>query len=356
VRFSIDNDNAKGNTKGGFAIGSFDVTKAVDPKGIMNITPGANINSNYNTFMGFEAGRNMIGPHNTSIGKYAGKGMSGNNTAANIFIGEDSGENNSGGHSTYTLFLPDGSAITGFNSYGGENVAIGYYSGVSLAGDWQHTSWGQNNVLLGNFSGFKLSNGSNNVILGHSAGQNLTTGKNNIFIGYQAGQNETTSNKLYICNRNDATPLIYGDLYNDFLTINGDLTVTVDAYKPGGGSWLTTSDERLKNIRGAFKRGLNEILNLNPVYFSYSAGNSRNLPSGNEYVGFVAQSVKNYLPEAVITGKDGYFDLDMHVINVALVNAVKEQEAKIEKQQAQIDKLEKIVEEMQALMRTSGGR
>ncbi len=52
--------------------------------------------------------------------------------------------------------------------------------------------------------------------------------------------------------------------------------------------------------------------------------NPRGLPTSEEYIGFVAQEVQDVLPEAVSKGEDGYFDFNMHPVNVALVNAVKE--------------------------------
>lgn len=39
------------------------------------------------------------------------------------------------------------------------------------------------------------------------------------------------------------------------------------AYKPGGGSWAASSDARLKNIDGAYERGLDAIVRLNTVRF-----------------------------------------------------------------------------------------
>ena len=96
------------------------------------------------------------------------------------------------------------------------------------------------------------------------------------------------------------------------------------AGKPGGGSWTNSSDERLKDIMGEYNPGLDEIASLNPVVFYYKVDNPRGLPSENEYVGFIAQEVQVVFPEAVSEGPDGYLDFNMHPVNVALVNAVKE--------------------------------
>jgi hypothetical protein len=105
------------------------------------------------------------------------------------------------------------------------------------------------------------------------------------------------------------------------------LEVNGSAAKPGGGSWSNTSDERLKDITGEYSAGLEEILELKPVTFYYKEMNPRGLPTAEEYIGFIAQEVQGILPEAVNEGPDGFLDFNMHPVNVALVNAVKELKA-----------------------------
>ena len=468
VRINIDNNPAKA-VKGGFAIGSFDASKAVNPKAFMNVTPQASATGQYNTFLGYQSGNSTQstgiyntfigyqagysnisadnntfigyqagfyskGPHNTYIGFNAGKSAAaGSSSAWNIFIGEGSGMNNSGGYETFTLFFPWGGSTTEYRSWGGNNVAIGAYTGVNLTGDFLNKSYGNSNVMVGHFSGYSLVTGYANTIIGTDAGKNLVSGHHNVFLGYGAGGQETGSNKLYIANSNTTTPLIYGDFNLGILTVhgsqtisspvpelllytqsgaagrksavylygtfgpgatdltarnfatievgstntgwtgayfrvlgrvndgapfetmkintsNGDFYVSSDAYKPGGGSWLNSSDGRLKDLEGEFTGGLNEILNLNPSYFRYKNGNARNHSSEKEYIGFVAQDVQRYLPDAVSTGEDGYLNLDMHVINVALVNAVKEQQKIIESQKEELESLKERLSVLEAMM------
>lgn len=92
----------------------------------------------------------------------------------------------------------------------------------------------------------------------------------------------------------------------------------------GGGTWLTSSDLRLKNILGDYTKGLEEITSLQTVRYHYKTDNPRQLDSDEEQVGFVAQEVQKIFPEAVTEGSDGYLNFNMHAINVALVNAIKE--------------------------------
>lgn len=106
------------------------------------------------------------------------------------------------------------------------------------------------------------------------------------------------------------------------------LEVNGDAAKTSGGTvWINSSDERLKDITGEYGRGLDAITRLRPVTFFYKQGNPRGLPTHEENIGFIAQEVQEVFPEAVSEGKAGYLDFNMHPVNVALVNAVKELKA-----------------------------
>jgi hypothetical protein len=103
------------------------------------------------------------------------------------------------------------------------------------------------------------------------------------------------------------------------------LHVVGNAYKTEGGtSWATSSDLRLKTLLGNYEKGLDEISALQPVRFRYLENNPRELQSDIEQVGLVAQDVQKIFPEAVSEAEDGYLDFNIHAINIALVNAVKE--------------------------------
>lgn len=128
-----------------------------------------------------------------------------------------------------------------------------------------------------------------------------------------------------------------------------------NAYKTGGGSWASPSDSRIKTVVGDYTRGLAEILQLQPKRFTYRGndtisepGEGRSAPysgspnyiaakDGTEFAGLVAQELQPVFPEMTreYTGYiDGVVKSDMlHVdrssLDLALVNAVKELEARI---------------------------
>jgi len=108
----------------------------------------------------------------------------------------------------------------------------------------------------------------------------------------------------------------------------GQLELSLDqGRKPATGTWTTVSDERLKNIEGAYTKGLNEILQLQPITYHYKNVGERKFADevlNIQNVGFSAQEVKKIFPEAVGTDEDGYLNFNMHAILVAYVNAIKE--------------------------------
>ncbi|MBD3373608.1 hypothetical protein GF406_01110 [candidate division KSB1 bacterium] len=127
---------------------------------------------------------------------------------------------------------------------------------------------------------------------------------------------------------------------------NGNMSISGQAYKPGGGDWQASSDARLKDVRGSYDRGLDDVLQLNPVRFNYKKNNARHHDHDIEYVGFIAQEVQKIFPEAVSAGKDGYLNFDMHVVNVALLNAIKEQQTQIQDLKAENARLSAMFSEL----------
>lgn len=99
---------------------------------------------------------------------------------------------------------------------------------------------------------------------------------------------------------------------------------TDSAAKPGTSTWTIASDERLKDIRAPFTRGLEEILGLNTIYFKYKSQNQLGLPSNKEYVGIRAQDVQKVIPEAVSVDEKGYYHVTNDSIIWTAVNAIKE--------------------------------
>ena len=73
-----------------------------------------------------------------------------------------------------------------------------------------------------------------------------------------------------------------------------------------------------------------------------------------EHVGLVAQDVQQVIPEAVTENNKGYLLVNNDPIIWTMLNAIKEQQALIQKQQAQIARLSSQVKAIRASLKTSG--
>ncbi|MES2623249.1 MAG: tail fiber domain-containing protein [Patescibacteria group bacterium] len=106
--------------------------------------------------------------------------------------------------------------------------------------------------------------------------------------------------------------------------VGGGANLVVDSL----GNVTVSSDERLKDIQGEFKTGLEKILGLNPIMYKWKP--ETGYDTTNAYAGFSAQNVQENIPEAVGTDGRGFLTLADRPILAALVNAVKEIATKIE--------------------------
>lgn len=181
IRFTIDNNPAKAGTKGGFAIGGLDGSKAVKSKEFMYVTPQASDDGQYNTFMGYQAGKSNLstGAFNSFIGYMAG--YSNTSGVNNVFVGYQSGYKNTKGVSN--AFFGN---LSGYNNTTGKrNTYLGHKAGYA----YLNGSSGSSNVFIGDSTGYVNSTGARNVFIGSRTGPTNLNGYNNVFIGNEAGYN-----------------------------------------------------------------------------------------------------------------------------------------------------------------------
>jgi hypothetical protein len=318
-------------------------------------TSGAN-----NNFFGGNAGfSNTIGSSNNIFGFNAGQ----NNTSGsnNIFIGVSSGQNNTTASNNF--FAGTNAGIT--NTTGDENSFIGPSAGFS-------NTTGFRNVMIGFNAGRNNTTGASNFFFGQSAGRSNTTGNHNIAIGNftfnQTGGVETTgsSNLFFGVNAGDnitgaaAGNVVIGnsaDLPDEggsnqvvikniiFATgasgtgttvagsvaigtnapqANYRLTVNDSLYVGGrvsAAGYTTRSDYNLKDEIKNINYGLNEIMQIIPVSYTYKS-------NGEHQLGFIAQDIGVIIPESVHF--DGYMGVDYQSIIPILTKAIQQQQAQIE--------------------------
>ena len=107
----------------------------------------------------------------------------------------------------------------------------------------------------------------------------------------------------------------------------------------GGSSWAVFSDRRLKVVEGRYRRGLADLIRLDPVRFHYKANNPLGLPSTSDEVGVVAQDAQKVFPESVSESRLHFLEFNMSPVQFAMINAIKELKATSDRQNVQIAKL-----------------
>ncbi len=336
---------------------------------------------NYNAAAGTLAlGENTTGSGNTATGTLAlysnttggvntatGNGSLSDNTTGNYNTASGGGALQTNTTGSYNTASGEASGYTVDSSYitGSFNTFLGFASSMTTGTFSNATAIGSNAVVsesnalvLGSFAASpmcKLNGCSNtNVGIGTSAPGHLldvagtvafdSTGQNNgtnfidLTFGLNAGEGISSSRT--------AGPNQYGiDIFTDFArrisieqhgnvgigTTSPDnlLTVNGSADKPGGGSWGTYSDGRLKNLNGSFRSGLSQVLKLNPVRYRYKSDNALGIRDTDEHIGVVAQDVQRVIPEAVTENSKGYLLVNNDPIIWSMLNAIKEQQAEI---------------------------
>ena len=280
----------------------------------------------YNTFLGDLAGySNTTGNYNTFLGDSAGYFNTTGNF--NTFLGDSAGYSNTTGH--YNNFLGDYAGY--YNTTGNYNTFLGHYAGYS-------NTTGHYNTFLGDYAGVSNTTGNYNTFLGDYAGYSNTTGYRNVFLGYQAGYNETGSDRLYIHNSDSTSPLIYGDFNGRTIQINGSLNIA-DA--------SAASDISFKRDIKPLEGSLEKVTSLKGVSFAWRTDQypEKGFRDGRQ-IGLIAQDVEKVLPELVKTDKDGKKSLSYDKLTAVLVEAVKAQEARLEKQAAEIAELKRLFQKV----------
>ncbi len=139
-------------------------------------------------------------------------------------------------------------------------------------------------------------------------------------------------------------------------TPDATLTVNGSADKPGGGSWSTFSDVRLKKNIQPLTGVLDKLLELHGVSFEYKEPEKiHELPG--ERIGMVAQEVERVFPDWVETGAAGYKRLTYRGFEALTVEALRElrdeKDAQLRAKDAEIQDLKARLEKLEQLIRTA---
>lgn len=101
------------------------------------------------------------------------------------------------------------------------------------------------------------------------------------------------------------------------------------------------SDQRLKDSVQPLDAGMETLLKLNPVSFTWN-DKAEKMQVGKHDIGLIAQEVEQLVPEAVYTdGSSGYKLVDYPRLVPVLINAIKDQQKQIDELRAEINDLKR---------------
>jgi hypothetical protein len=337
--------------------------------------------ANNNAFLGFAGSLNT----NSSVQLDTGVGygaLSGDTGGFNTAVGAGAlGNNSTGGFNTAVGFAAgatkDLSNLTGVN-----DTALGFNTEFSTGSLSNATAIGAN-AIVSESNALVLGSGANVGIGTSTPGATLEVdGPNQIDVLIQAPEsgvgagldiNTTGSgglhweildtgsgsgqgaNKLNIRNVNTSTDIltILADGHVGIGTTSADNTLTVNgsADKPGGGSWGTYSDGRLKTVNGGFTSGLTEVMKIQPVHYRYKPDNAMGIRDTDEHIGVVAQEVQKIIPEAVTQNSKGYLLVNNDPIIWTMLNAIKQQQGEFQQEKSELAKALRLIKQQQNLLR-----
>jgi hypothetical protein len=121
----------------------------------------------------------------------------------------------------------------------------------------------------------------------------------------------------------------------------------IQRFKMGSTGYVTfynnygnSSDKRFKRDIQDLSGSLNKILSLRGVSYRFidKLGNI-DFDEEKTNIGFIAQELETVFPEVVHTDEQGYKSVQYHMLNPAIIEAIKEQQELIEQQQAENQEL-----------------
>ena len=308
--------------------------------------------------------------HNTAIGYRAlsRAGNSAENAGQNTAVGSGALENNVTGFGNTAIGSDalntgtQGDYNTGLgysacaNVTGSHKTCIGAYSGPASGSDW--ASDDKERIFIGSRSKF---NGGAAVLEVHNLDTKRSGGAYDKWYSNQDCD-------LSSCSRlNDTTVFINGNLVvrgTTFITSKhyGGDSFVIKALEhsrgqmepsPHGTGWgdtaegwmpsLHSSDRRLKYVGKESASGLNKIRQLKVFNYTFKKDTTK-----TPHVGVIAQDLQKVFPNAVQKGKDGFLTIRMEDMFYAVINAIKELDAKYQAQEKRINDLEKRIEKLEA--------
>ncbi|MBD3218649.1 MAG: hypothetical protein GF310_10260 [candidate division Zixibacteria bacterium] len=117
------------------------------------------------------------------------------------------------------------------------------------------------------------------------------------------------------------------------------------------GSIGSCSDERFKENIHEINNALDQIEKIKGVEFNWKRDEYPDYDfSDEEQIGFIAQDIKEVLPEVVSVGSDGYHSIDYGKLTPVLVEAVKQLKTENDQKDRQIEELSQRLARIEAML------
>ena len=328
-----------------------------------------------------EAWSQVTNTNATAIG-YSARAVSGS-SAFGYNASAESSSSTAIGNSAHSQFA--GSVAIGSDSYarGSNSVAIGNES----------EAYGDDTIAIGK-NACKDVTGSNKVCIGADSGPSASSlwasdNVERIFIGGRSVYNNGDAvlevhnnpgkrvtahdNSMWAAN-SDSTVVINGNLivkgvitsfiidrysnanvanfrtlerYKDSPDNNASLrygyTSSFNEYFTYGSAYYKASDRRLKYVGKASTSGLDKIRQLKVFNYTFKKDEKK-----TPHVGVIAQDLQKVFPDAVKKGVDGFLTIRFEDMFFAMINAIKELDAKYQAQEKRINALEARIEQLEA--------
>ncbi len=304
-------------------------------------------------------------------------------TADNIAIGNNAMGNSTKAQNSIAIGTE---ALNNINSSTGYDIAIGWraltnnttgYSNIAVGQDALYSNiTGVNNVAIGSYA-CQYVTGSNKTCIGAYSGPprssdalakndrkvvylgdayttvyipgNLIVGKDTMLGARTAGDREQYKVFLKAGNKgtNDRWTYIGTDDYkggDDNLYGMDDATFTDGSFKLLNAESFEGkySDRRLKYVGKDNNDGLAKIKQLKVFNYVYKKDTTK-----TPHVGVIAQDLQKVFPNAVKKGTDGFLTIRMEDMFYAVINAIKELDAKITALQKENQELKQLVKQVQ---------
>jgi len=228
---------------------------------------------------------------------------------------------------------------------------------LSVAGKISLNSGVENNGIFGETNSRRMTMATNPTTNGASAffemfGDETQAGG----VPGRAGEFNLAGRNIIV--RANKQPGNFGALALRIFPTNNFRVYSTVTEKQGNTAWTTFSDKRLKKDVRNFKKGLDEVLAINPVWFTYTG--EMGLDASREFVGVLAQEFQEIAPwdvapiardNEVVT--EEYLGINDSSVKYMLVNAIKEQQMQIEDKDERISDLEDRLAELEALVLNS---